>query len=322
MLISCVVYQDGRKLAAIATHEIHEYLRHPNCFVWVALHDPSAPELDEMQKEFGLHPLAVEDARNGHQRPKLEEYGDSLFAVLHIVEPVESEFRIGEIAIFTGPNYVLSVRSHAEKGFQDVRARCEREPDLLRQGSGYVLYALMDAVVDRYFPILDLLEDELDVIEQRIFAPQSSPRANIEALYELKQRLMIMKHAVAPLLEGLSNLSGARVPAMCAGIREYFRDVSDHLQRLNQTADSIRETVATAISVNLSMVTLQENETMKRLAAYAALVAVPTMIAGIYGMNFEHMPELTWRYGYGLTLLVMATLDGYLFYRLRKAKWL
>ncbi len=322
MLISCVVYQDGRKLAAIATHEIHEYLRHPNCFVWVALHDPSAPELDEMQKEFGLHPLAVEDARNGHQRPKLEEYGDSLFAVLHIVEPVESEFRIGEIAIFTGPNYVLSVRSHAEKGFQDVRARCEREPDLLRQGSGYVLYALMDAVVDRYFPILDLLEDELDVIEQRIFAPQSSPRANIEALYELKQRLMIMKHAVAPLLEGLSNLSGARVPAMCAGIREYFRDVSDHLQRLNQTADSIRETVATAISVNLSMVTLQENETMKRLAAYAALVAVPTMIAGIYGMNFEHMPGLTWRYGYGLTLLVMATLDGYLFYRLRKAKWL
>ena len=322
MLISCVVYQDGRKLAAIATHEIHEYLHHPNCFVWVALHDPSAPELDEMQKEFGLHPLAVEDARNGHQRPKLEEYGDSLFAVLHIVEPVESEFRIGEIAIFTGPNYVLSVRSHAEKGFQEVRARCEREPDLLRQGSGYVLYALMDAVVDRYFPILDLLEDELDVIEQRIFAPQSSPRANIEALYELKQRLMIMKHAVAPLLEGLSNLSGARVPAMCAGIREYFRDVSDHLQRLNQTADSIRETVATAISVNLSMVTLQENETMKRLAAYAALVAVPTMIAGIYGMNFEHMPELTWRYGYGLTLLVMAALDGYLFYRLRKAKWL
>ena len=159
-------------------------------------------------------------------------------------------------------------------------------------------------------------------LEQRIFAPQSSPRANIEALYELKQRLMIMKHAVAPLLEGLSNLSGARVPAMCAGIREYFRDVSDHLQRLNQTADSIRETVATAISVNLSMVTLQENETMKRLAAYAALVAVPTMIAGIYGMNFEHMPELTWRYGYGLTLLVMAALDGYLFYRLRKAKWL
>jgi len=184
------------------------------------------------------------------------------------------------------------------------------------------MYALMDAVVDRYFPILDSLEDELDAIEQHIFAPEGSPRANIEALYELKQRLMIMKHAVAPLLEGVSNLSGGRVPSMCAGMREYFRDVSDHLQRLNQTADSIRETIATAISVNLSMITLQESETMKRLAAYAALVAVPTMIAGIYGMNFQHMPELSWRYGYELALLVMSALDGYLFYRLRKAKWL
>ena len=322
MLISCVVYQDGKRLAEIESREIHEYLSRPKCFVWVALRDPQAPELAEMQQEFDLHPLAVEDARSGHQRPKIEEYGESLFTVLHIIEPVDGEFRVGEVAIFTGPNYVLSVRSHSEKGFQEVRARCEREPKLLKQGSGYVLYALMDAVVDRYFPILDGLENELDVIEQRIFTPQGSPSANIEALYALKQRLMIMKHAVAPLLEGVSNLSGARVPAMCAGIREYFRDVSDHLQRLNQTVDSIRDTLGTAISVNLSMITLQENETMKRLAAYAALVAVPTMIAGIYGMNFKYMPELEWRYGYELALSVMAVIDGYLFYRLRKAKWL
>jgi magnesium transporter len=322
MLISCVVYQDGKKLAEIETREIHEYLSRPKCFVWVALRDPQAPELAEMQQEFDLHPLAVEDARSGHQRPKIEEYGESLFTVLHMIELADGEFRVGEVAIFTGPNYVLSVRSHSEKGFQEVRARCEREPKLLKQGSGYVLYALMDAVVDRYFPILDGLENELDVIEQRIFTPQGSPSANIEALYALKQRLMIMKHAVAPLLEGVSNLSGARVPAMCAGIREYFRDVSDHLQRLNQTVDSIRDTLGTAISVNLSMITLQENETMKRLAAYAALVAVPTMIAGIYGMNFKYMPELEWRYGYELALSVMAVIDGYLFYRLRKAKWL
>ena len=322
MLISCVVYQDGKKIAEIATHEIHEYLTRPKCFVWVALHDPEPSQLNEMQQEFDLHPLAVEDARAGHERPKIEEYGDSLFAVLHVVEAIGGEFSVGELAIFTGPNYVLSVRSHAARGFQEVRARCEREPELLRQGSGYVLYALMDAVVDRYFPILDLLEKELEGIEQRIFAPKSSPAANIEGLYELKQRLMIMKHAVAPLLESVSNLSGARVPTICGGIREYFRDVSDHLQRLNQTADSIRDTVATAISVNLSMVTLQESETMKRLAAYGALVAIPTMIAGIYGMNFRDMPELSWRYGYEVTLGVMAALDGYLFYRLRKAKWL
>jgi len=322
MLINCVVYQDGKKIAEIAADQIHEYLRRPKTFVWVAVQDPAAPELEQMQQEFGLHPLAVEDAQRGHQRPKIEEYGDALFAVLQMIEPTNGQFQVGEVAIFAGANYVLSMRSHAQKGFQDVRARCEREPELLRQGSGYVLYALIDAVVDRYFPILDRLEDELDAIEQQIFAPEGSPRANIEALYELKQRLMIMKHAVAPLLEGVSALTGGRVPSMCAGMREYFRDISDHLQRLNQTTDSIRDTIATAISVNLSMITLQENETMKRLAAYAALVAVPTLIAGIYGMNFQHMPELSWHYGYELTLLVMTALDGYLFYRLRKAKWL
>jgi magnesium transporter len=322
MLVSCVVYQQGRKLAEISTSDIHEYLEDSNCFVWVALHDPSAAELDEMQHEFHLHPLAVEDARSGHQRPKIEEYGDCLFVVLHMVEPVQQEFRVGEVAVFTGPNYVLSVRSRAEKGFQEVRARCEHEPELLRQGSGYVLYAIMDAVVDRYFPILELLENDLDAIEQKIFQPESTPGANIAALYALKQRLLIMKHAVAPLLESVSNLSGARVPAICNGIREYFRDVLDHLQRLNQAADSIRDTVATAISVNLSMITLQENETMKRLAAYGALVAVPTMIAGIYGMNFKYMPELEWRYGYELALGAMVAIDGYLFYRLRRSKWL
>jgi len=321
MLINCVAYQNGKKVADIATHEIHQYVGQPDCLVWVALREADATALEEMRKEFGLHPLAVEDAQHGHQRPKIEEYGDSLFTVLHMIEPVDGEFRVGEVAIFAGRNYILSVRSHAEKGFQDVRARCEREPELLRHGPGYVLYALMDAIVDRYFPILERLEDELEGIEERIFA-DGSPRANIEALYALKQRLMTIKHAVAPLLESVSSLSGARVPNLCMNIREYFRDISDHLLRLNQTIESIRDTVTTAISVNLSMVTLQENETMKRLAAYGALVAVPTMIAGIYGMNFEHMPELGWRFGYAFTVSVMAVIDGYLFYRLRKAKWL
>jgi magnesium transporter len=322
MLISCVAYQDGTKLGDITIAQIPEYMNRAHCFVWVALHDPTADELAEMQKSFDLHPLAVEDALVGHQRPKVEEYGDSLFAVLHLVEPAEGEYRVGELAVFAGSHYILSVRSRAQKGFSEVRARCEREPKLLRQGSGFVLYALTDAVVDRYFPILDSLEDELDGIEQRIFAPEGAPRANIESLYALKQRLMVMKHAVTPLLEGVSNLSGARVPVLCAKITEYFRDIYDHLQRLNQTADSIRDTIATAISVNLSLITLQENETMKRLAAYAALLAVPTMIAGIYGMNFEHMPELKWRYGYAISLLFMGAIDVYLYFRFKKAKWL
>ncbi len=322
MLISCAVYQDGKKLRDLAIDQVPGYLQRPQCFVWVELHDAPANEINDLERLFGLHPLAVEDAAKGHQRPKIEEYGDSLFAILHIVEPDNREFRVGELAIFAGRNYLVSVRNLAQRDLQEVRSRFEQEPDMLRQGPGYVLYALMDSVVDGYFPLLDTLEEELDSIEARIFAPEGAPRENIEALYLLKQRLMLMKHAVAPLLEGVSNLSGARVPALCSQLAVYFRDVYDHLQRLNQTADSIRDSVATAVSVNLSMVTLQENETMKRLAAYAALLAVPTMIAGIYGMNFEHMPELKWRYGYELSLLVMAGIDVYLFFRFKRARWL
>ncbi|MEO7209217.1 MAG: magnesium/cobalt transporter CorA [Steroidobacteraceae bacterium] len=326
MLISCAAYQNGTKVGDIVAVQIAEYLTRPHGFVWVALQDPAAAELTEVQKAFDLHPLAVEDALVGHQRPKVEEYGDSLFAVLHLVEPAGEyhvgEYHVGELAIFAGSNYVVTVRSRAQKGLAEVRARCEREPNLLRQGPGFVLYAIIDAIVDRYFPILDNLEDDLDGIEQRIFAPQAAPRDNIEALYALKQRLMIMKHAVAPLLEGVSNLSGARVPVLCSTISEYFRDIYDHLQRLNQTADSIRDTIATAISVNLSLITLQESETMKRLAAYAALLAIPTMIAGIYGMNFEHMPELKWRYGYEISLLVMGGIDVLLYFQFKRIKWL
>jgi magnesium transporter len=321
MLISCAAYENGKRIADIEPPDIHRYIVKPGCFVWVALLEPDARALELMQAEFDLHPLAVEDARHGHQRPKIEEYGDSLFAVLHMLEQQDGELRTGEVDIFAGPNYVLTIRSGVEKGFRDVRARCEEEPELLRHGSGYVLYALMDAVVDRYFPVLDRIETELETIEEHIFA-NGSPRANIEALYALKQKLTKVRHAVAPLLESLENVSGARVPHVCASMTEYFRDVADHLRRLNLTIESVRETISTAISVNLSMITLQESETMKRLAAYAALVAIPTMIAGIYGMNFEVMPELDWKYGYAAALGVMATLDAYVFFKLRKAKWL
>ncbi|HKU16352.1 MAG TPA: magnesium/cobalt transporter CorA [Steroidobacteraceae bacterium] len=322
MLISCVVYQNGRKLADIEPQDIHRYLVQPDCFVWVALLEPDAGALELMQAEFDLHPLAVEDARHGHQRPKIEEYGDVLFVVLHMIEQADGgELRTGEVDVFVGRNFILSVRTGVEKGFREVRARAEREPELLRRGPGYVLYALMDAVVDRYFPILQTIEAELERIEEDIFAA-TSPRANIEALYALKQRLMIFRHAVGPLLESVGNITGARVPGVCSGMQEYFRDVSDHLHRLSQTIESIRDTVSTAISVNLSMITLQEGENMKRLAAYAALIAMPTLVVGIYGMNFDHMPELHWRYGYAAVWGLMAAIDGYIFYRLRKARWL
>src|SRR5216683_2265428 len=205
MLVNCVVYEDGRKLADIEKREIRGYLARPGCFVWVALKDPTEAELAEMQEEFDLHPLAVEDARHGHQRPKLEEYGNSLFVVLNTIEVMGDELRIGELDIFVGRNYVLSVRRGTEHGFQDVRARAEREPDLLRNGSGYVLYALMDAIVDRYFPVLDAVETELESVEHQLFSAKD-PRANIESLYYVKQKLTTLKHVTGPLLEYAGKL--------------------------------------------------------------------------------------------------------------------
>jgi magnesium transporter len=321
MLVNCAAYQEGRKLADIKPDEIHEYVHRPECFVWVALVDPGPGELALMQHEFGLHELAVEDAHHGHQRPKIEEYGDSLFAVMHIVEFKEGELNVGEIDVFVGPNYVLTVRTGTSRGFSEVRARCEREPELLKEGSAFVLYVLMDTVVDRYFPILDALETELEEIEERMFA-NASGRTNVEELYGLKQKLIVLKHAIAPLLEASSKLFGGRVPRICSSTQEYFRDVYDHLVRLNQSIDSQRDMVVTAMSVNLALITTSENETTKRLASYAALVAIPTMIAGIYGMNFDYMPELRSPWGYPATLAVMAAIDIYLFRRFRKARWL
>ncbi|MDZ4347300.1 MAG: magnesium/cobalt transporter CorA [Candidatus Binatia bacterium] len=321
MLINCVAYQDGRKLADVPVSEIHNYVSRADCFVWVALRDPDGDELEAMQNQFGLHDLAVEYAHHGHQRPKIEEYGQSLFAVIHMIENGREELAVGEVGIFVGANYVLSVRIGAERGFAEVRKRCEQEPDLLRHGAGYVLYALMDAVVDRYFPVLDAIETELEDVENRIFAHQTE-RASIEALYGIKQKLMTLKHATEPLLEATGRLYGGRVPQLCQGLQDYFRDVADHLVRLNQSIDSLRDMVTTAISVSLSLITLQENEVTKRLAAYGALVAVPTMIAGIYGMNFQYMPEIQWEHGYPVALAIMGLLDVYLFSRFRRAKWL
>jgi magnesium transporter len=321
MLVNCVVYQDGKKLADIAQSEIHGYLSKPGCFVWVALRDTTDAELEEMSAQFGLHELSVEDARHGHQRPKIEEYGSEIFAVLHVVEVKGDELHVGEVDVFTGPNYVLSVRNRTDQGFLGVRARCEREPELLRHGSGYVLYALMDAVVDRYFPALDAIETELEAIEERIFA-NTSARANIEALYYVKQKVTTMKHATAPLMDAVGKLYGGRVPGVCQGLGEYFRDVYDHLVRLNQSLDSLRDTVNTALQVNLAMITISETEVTKRLAAWGALLAVPTYIASVYGMNFESMPELKWQYGYLMALGLMLGLDLYLWYRFRKSGWL
>jgi len=297
MLINCVAYEKGSKLADIPVADISKYIARPGCFVWVALSDATAAELDEMREEFDLHELAVEDARVGHQRPKIE------------------------VDVFVGPNYVLSVRNRSTQGFLGVRGRCEREPELLKHGAGFVLYALMDAVVDRYFPVIEALEAELDAVELQIFTHRAA-RDNIKQLYGLKQRVMDVKHTVAPLLEAVSKLHGGRVPQICAGSQEYFRDVADHLVRINGLIDGMRDTIATAMQVNLALVAIDENEVTKRLAAWASIFAICTAFAGIWGMNFEHMPELKWQYGYPAAILLMVCVCCYVYHRFRRAGWL
>jgi magnesium transporter len=321
MLVNCVAYQGGRRLGDIPLADVRSYMSRPDCFVWVAIRDPAAGELEQLQGEFDLHDLAVEDARKGAQRPKFEEYGRSLFVVVRSVEPGDEMLHVGQISIFVGAGYVVSVRRGTKYGFSDLRGRTEREPDLLSHGPAYVLYALLDTVVDRYFPILDGLSEETEALEDRIFSGQTT-RAQIEALYGLKRKVMQLKHAVSPLLEVVDKFYGGRVPSMCAGLQAYFRDVHDHLTRLDQSIDNLRDMLSTVVSVNLSLISLQEHEVTKRLASYAALLAVPTLIAGIYGMNFTHMPELGWRFGYPLVLAAIAAIDVWLFTRFRKAKWL
>ena len=322
MLINCVAYRGGAKLADITTDQISDYLAQPGCFVWVALRDASNDELALMQEEFDLHDLSVEDARHGHQRPKIEEYGKTVFTVLHLIEYTPTdELRLGEVNVFTGSNFVLSVRNRSTQGFLGVRERCEREPELLGQGAGFVLYALMDAVVDRYFPLVDAMETDLETIEGQIF-DRGAGRANIERLYELKRKVTTLRHAVVPLIDAVGKLHGGRVPPVCSNSTEYFRDIADHLARLQIRIDTIRDTIGTAIQVNLSMVAIEDNEVTKRLAAWAGIFAVATFFVGVWGMNFEFMPELKAPWGYPAALGLIGATCALMYWRFRRVGWL
>jgi magnesium transporter len=321
MLINCAAYQNGVKLADIPVEEIRDYLKRNDCFVWVALRDTTDAEVEKMQEEFGLHDLAVEDARHGHQRPKIEEYGDTLFVVMHLVETDGPELTVGEISIFVGHNFVLSIRNRSKQNFLGVRDRCEREPELLRLGSGFVFYALMDAVVDLYFPVIDDLEFQLESIEDHLF-DKGSALPNIARLYELKSKVMVLKHAVMPLMEATGKLHGGRVPQVCTSTQEYFRDVYDHLVRINSTVDTMRDTITTAILVSQSTVSIEQTVINKQLAAWAAIFAIATVFTGIWGMNFKFMPELQWEYGYAIALLIIIAVCGILYLRFKRSDWL
>jgi magnesium transporter len=321
-VVNCAAYAGGRRVADVDVKAIGEVLKQTDRFIWIGLHEPKEELLRQVQQEFGLHDLAIEDAHRAHQRPKLERYGDSLFVVLHTAQMNREQGRInfGETHIFVGPRYVVSVRHGSSLSYAEVRSRCETTPQLLCKGPGFVLYALMDFIVDQYFPLVDVLEDELEQLEEEIFGEASS-RETTQRIYEFKRRLLEVKRAVSPLVDMCNRLMRTDLELIPEDTRPYFRDVYDHVLRINELVDTLRELLIAALEANLSLIAVRQNEVMRKLAGWAAMIAVPTMIAGIYGMNFEFMPELRWPLGYPLVMGVILGTCGFLYCHFKRSGW-
>jgi magnesium transporter len=322
-IINCASYSNGRRVANIEIEKISDALCEPQGFVWIGLHEPSEELLKQIQHEFRLHDLAIEDAHRAHQRPKLETYGETLFIVLRTAQMNQEQHQIefGETHFFVGSNFLVSVRHGSTRPYTEVRTRCESTPQLLRKGPGFALYAVMDAIVDQYFPVIDALEGELETLEERIFGEKSS-RETTEQIYQLKRQFVEVKRAVVPLIDICTRLVRFDLELIPEDTRPYFRDVYDHVIRINEMVDSGREILATALEANFSLISISQNEIQKRFAGWAAIIAVPTMIAGIYGMNFKFMPELSWHYGYPFVLGLTITLCGLMYGLFRRAGWL
>jgi magnesium transporter len=321
-IVNCVAYSEGRRVESVDIDRIGEVLEQSNHFIWIGLREPEPELLAQVQQSFGLHELAIEDALCAHQRPKIEHYGDSLFLVLRTAFLNDKhEIEFGETHIFLCNRSIVVVRHGASLPYVGVRARLEASPALLRKGPGAALYALMDFVVDQYFPIIDVLEEELQQLEDTIFAEQFS-RETPAKIYKLQGQLIQVKRVVSPLIDICNRLMRIDYELISAETQPYFRDVYDHVVRVNEMVDTQRELLTTALEANFSLMALAQNDVMKRFAGWGAIVALPTMIAGIYGMNFNFMPELAWPYSYPLILVLTASLCGYLFFRFKRSGWL
>jgi magnesium transporter len=327
MIVDCAVYEDGtRRAGSLELDKAYEAGRDGGDlgkFVWIGLKEPSPDEFDSVAREFHLHELAVEDAINAHQRPKIELYGDTLFLVLKTAKyHDESEtVEIGEILLFVGDGFIVSVRHGSPSDLHDVRLETEKRPDLLRCGPGAILHAIVDRVVDDYEPVLAGIEDDVEELEEQVF---STARSNpTERIYKLKREVLEMHRATGPLVEPLEKLAKAHFGDIVHDqIREYFRDVLDHVLRANEAVDGFREMLNGILDANAAQVGVRQNDDMRKISAWVAIAAVPTAIAAIYGMNFKYMPELHWRVGYPAVIVVMAVVCLWLYRRFRQAGWL
>jgi magnesium transporter len=322
-IVNCVAYTQGKRARELSIHEIGQACEHPDHFVWLGLNEPDEETLRAVQKQFGLHDLAIEDAHRAHQRPKIEHYGNSLFIVMRTVAklPDSREIGFGETHLFVGENYVLSVRHGSTLSHVDVRRHCEANPALLKQGPGFVLYALMDFIVDQYFPVVQLLEDELEGLEDQVFA-ETFDRSVLEKVYRLKREILQVKHAISPLVDVSNQLTRFDLELIPESTRPYFRDIHDHVVRINEMLDNLRELLTAALEANLALVSVAQNDITKKLASWGGILAVPTLIAGVYGMNFENIPEYHIAYGYPLMILGSAAICLFLYWRFKRSGWL
>jgi magnesium transporter len=321
-IINCAAYSGGRRLADVELDKVHEILKETDKFVWIGLHEPSEELLGRVQDEFHLHDLAIEDAHSAHQRPKIELYGDSIFVVIRTAQmSKERHIEFGETHFFVGVNFIVSVRHGSSVAYTEVRSRCETMPDLLSKGQGFVLYAIIDFIVDRYFPVVHELEQELDGVEDKIFKEKPS-RETTEHIYQLKRELLEVKRAVSPLIDICNRLTRFDIKFISNETQPYFRDIYDHAIRINEMVDNTRELLNTALEANFSLISISQNDTSKKFAGWAAIIAVPTMVAGFYGMNFKFMPELEWHYGYYAVIILTIAACSLLYYFFRRSGWL
>lgn len=322
-IVNCIAYCEGRRAANIEISEISDILQHKDKFVWVGLHEPDEELLKAVQEEFGLHDLAIEDAHNAHQRPKLESYGDTIFLVLRTAKMNIAEHHIdfGETHFFLGNNFIVNIRHGSSLSYKDVRSRCESTPELLSKGPAFALYAVMDSIVDQYFPVIEALEQELVEVEEEIFSKKPT-RGTTQRIYELKREVLEVKRIITPLIDICSRMMRFDIKLVPDDTRPYFRDVYDHALRINEMLDNTRDLVTAALEANFSLTSISQSEVSKKFAGWAAIIGVPTMIAGIYGMNFEAMPELHWKYGYPVTIVLIFTLCSVLYIIFKRSGWL
>lgn len=320
-VIAAYAYRDGRRHAELSLEGQDTWPREPGDFVWIGLHEPDEAEMNGLQARYGLHDLAVEDAMAAHQLPKCEAYGNSLFLVLRTAELIQGRIEFGETHVFVGAAYIITVRHGSSRAHTPLRKRLEASPELLRHGVDYVLHGILDFVVDNYLPVIESIEDEVADMERRTL---DSPlqRRDIQRIFQLRADLQRLTRVAGPMGEVCARLEHLEMPFLDPVIRPYFRDVHDHVRRINDAIDTLRELLGFVFEAGLLLESQRQGAVTRQLAGWAAILAVPTAIAGIYGMNFEFMPELTWRYGYFVVLGTIVGIAGYLFYRFRRSGWL